>query len=199
MTRTGMHKTQTGFSLIELMMALVIVAILAMAAGPSFESSIQRGRMAAGLSSVGDMLNVARSEAIVRTSFITACASSDSASCDTDDWERGWIVFADDGSGTGATEADGSINGDEAILRIGAPAKRGVTIRTQNFDDDDFITFDADGMAVSTGTFVFCDDRGATWAAALVLNVSGQSRLAVDNTGGDDTVENNAGAAVTCP
>ncbi|PIE37260.1 MAG: hypothetical protein CSA53_06695 [Gammaproteobacteria bacterium] len=198
MRRALTSKTQAGFSLIELMMVLVIVTILVTAAAPSFQSSIQRGRMAAGLSNIGDMLNVARSEAIVRSAFVSACVSTNGIVCGSNRWEDGWMIFVDDGAG-GGTEGDGTRNGGEVVLRIGAPAKRGVTIRTSNFDDDEFITFDADGMAVSTGTFVFCDERGATQAAGLVLNVSGQSRLAVDSAGADDTVEDNTGAAVTCP
>lgn len=192
------QRSNGGFSLIELLMALLILSLLAAVAGPSFQSTIQRGRLASSLSSIGDMLILARSEAVVRTKVVSACGSTDSATCDTSNWESGWLVFVDDGAGAGVAN-DGILNGSEEILRIGSAAKTDVSIRTVNFASTSAVSFTEDGLAASTGTFVICDARGATHASGLVLNRSGQTRLALDSTGTDKTVEDNSGTAVTCP
>jgi len=89
-------KKQTAFSLIELMVALVIVAILAAIAAPSFTTMISNNRM---LSQAQDMTNgfkLARSEAIKRGTAVSICPSSTGNSCeDSSSLDNGWIIFVD--------------------------------------------------------------------------------------------------------
>jgi type IV fimbrial biogenesis protein FimT len=103
-----MRSIQTGFSLLELMVGLAVVAILAGLAAPGFRTFINNNRVAAAQNDLVAALNLARSEAVRRSTTVTVCASSDGASCATAaDWATGWIVFRDPGAaGTVATSTD---------------------------------------------------------------------------------------------
>lgn len=68
-----------GFSLIELMVAVAILAILLALAVPSFQDMIQQNRVRTAAADLNDSLNLARSEAIKRGSATRLCIDSDNA------------------------------------------------------------------------------------------------------------------------
>lgn len=194
---------QSGFTLIELMTVIAIVGIVAVLATPNMVTVIERNQKSAALNSVFGMLNMARSQAVTRQETVSVCPSSDQATCNTNYWEAGWLMFVDDGTGTGGTADDGNLNGTEELLRIGVPASGSVTVRSHTeFTDLGAVSFDNTGLATSRGTLVICDSTGASSASGAILNLSGQPRLAVD-TSGNGTVEGSAGITdsddVTCP
>jgi type IV fimbrial biogenesis protein FimT len=191
--------TERGFTLIELMMVLVLVAILLGIGGPSFQASLQRNRM---LSTVNDMaaaLSFARAEAVIRTQPVAMCPTTDSAACAGTSWETGYLVFVDNGEG-GGTALNGALDGGEELLRIGDAAPAGVTVRTVNFPSAANIVFQDSGRVLQnvTGTVTICDDRGATEARGIVVEVSGQGRRSVDSDG-NGVAEDDAGGALACP
>ena len=92
-----------GFTLIEMMTAIFILAILVALAVPSFREASLSGKLTGFANDVVASTQLARSEAIKRNVTVTLCASSDGETCDDPDgWEVGWIVLADEG---GANEA----------------------------------------------------------------------------------------------
>lgn len=93
--KTRMKNAETGFTLVELLIALLIGAILATLAAPSFMDTIRRNRLVSASNDFLATLNYARSEAIKRGQTITVCASSDQATCTNDGWENGWIIMDD--------------------------------------------------------------------------------------------------------
>jgi type IV fimbrial biogenesis protein FimT len=97
-----MKPRQSGVTLVELMTAILILAILMGLAVPSFRQFAANSRVGAASSSLTTALNLARSEALRRASPVIACASSNQTTCSgSTDWSAGWIVFADpDGGGS---------------------------------------------------------------------------------------------------
>ena len=87
-----MNESQTGFTLIELMMALIISAIRATLAVPSFNDMIRKNRLAAMTNDFVSTLNYARSEAVKRGAGVIVCSSNDQAGCTNTAWKDGWIV-----------------------------------------------------------------------------------------------------------
>lgn len=85
-----------GFTLLELLVVVGLVAVLASLAVPSFGALLQdRQTQMAAEALVAD-LRLARSEAIRRARVVAVCSSSDAQSCSgTAAWREGWLVFVD--------------------------------------------------------------------------------------------------------
>lgn len=187
---------KNGFTIIELMLTVLVMSVVITLGVPAFTSSIQNNRITSQTNAMIGAISMARSEAVkLRDTRVILCSSTDQSSCsNSGDWETGWILFGD-------TNANGSRDNDETLIRVGQALSGGNTLRTSGFAAADRLRFDSQGALTSSGTFTFCDDRGATFARAIVTNISGQSRLAVDEGTDADIVNNHTGAAgdVVCP
>jgi type IV fimbrial biogenesis protein FimT len=130
-----------GFTLIELMVVVALVAIGTMIAVPSFTSMIRRNQAAAETNQLVSVLNLARSEAIKRGVSVSICPrNEDGDDCSTTDhWKVGWIVFEDSGT-LGSYAAS-----DDTILQVSPPLSP--TTEKLNLDSThNAITFAASGF-----------------------------------------------------
>jgi type IV fimbrial biogenesis protein FimT len=103
-----------GFTLLELMVAITVLAVLLGLGIPSFSSIIQRNRLTAEVNELITALNYARSEAGKRGTRISVCGlDSAGTNCDiTPSWQRGWMMFVDDGA------TNGELDTGEEILQV---------------------------------------------------------------------------------
>lgn len=112
-----------GFTLIELMVTIAVVAILAAIAFPSFESTLRNNRVATANNAVLGMVNLARSEAIRSGQGGVVCGSSTGTTCDGS-WGQGIAAFSDpDGDGS---PTDGTVlrfNDFKNSLTVTGPAQ----------------------------------------------------------------------------
>jgi type IV fimbrial biogenesis protein FimT len=106
---------QQGRSLLEMLVALAIGAILLAAALPAGHTLLQRQQLHAAVTDLHAALDTARSLAIARGAVVVVAPRAGG-------WERGWTIFADrDGDGKPGP-------GDETILEQDALAD-GIHIR----------------------------------------------------------------------
>jgi type IV fimbrial biogenesis protein FimT len=135
-----------GFTLVELMVTVAIVAILAAIALPSFSTSIRNSRLASTTNEFIAAINLARSEAVKSNRTGQVCASSDGATCGTD-WSQGWIVWAD---------ANGDGDPQPGEIRRHQQALNGMTISDSSGDQFTFTArgecSDCSGGAFGSGT-----------------------------------------------
>ena len=192
-------KNNRGLTLIELMVTIAVVAIIALIAPPMLANMLNTNRSIAHYNQVAGTLALARSESIKRGMIISICGSSDGATCDTSDWEDGWLVFAD-------VDRDGVFDAGDTKLRIVAALQDDYTLRLSNSDVASTLQYRADGAlrdrdsdGFDRGTFTICDKSGsATKAKALNINILGRASKAQD-TDTNDIVEDILGADVACP
>jgi len=89
-------KNAHGFTLVELLIALTLIAILSTVAVPSFTETIKNNRMVTQVNLLAGSLALARSEAIRFGREASVCVSSDQASCTGEtNWDLGWMVWVD--------------------------------------------------------------------------------------------------------
>lgn len=97
-----MRKQNSGFTLVELLVVLVIVAITLSAAVPSFQGMVARNRIATQTNDMLLAINLARSEAL-RVGSVVSVQAVDSSD-DTDEFGPGWcVVVGNPGDCTGTT------------------------------------------------------------------------------------------------
>ncbi len=187
----------SGFTLIELIVVISIIAIVASVGVPLYNSFIKDNRLSSATVTLLGEFQYARSEAVKRNSQVTICASSNGSSCNSSDWEDGRLVFVDDGAGTPANAANGAVD-SETILKAFGAASSGMTFTPTLFTTSGYIIFSGDGTVSDVGTLVICDDRSVP--QAININMTGQARKAYDSDESVDGVVNNfSGVNVTCP
>lgn len=94
-------KKNSGFTLIEMLIAIAIAAILLAVGVPSFNQIIRDNRATTQTNEVATALAIARSEALRRARSVSVCPSTNNTSCSGSNWAVGWIVVLD-GNNSGA-------------------------------------------------------------------------------------------------
>lgn len=118
-SKNGLRRpTARGFTLVELMVTVAVLAILLGVAAPSFTSMTRRNRLTAAANELVATLQLAKMEAIRRNSRVVLCPSTDGSACSGGDWSR-LIVFVD-ASGNGDKESSETVVRDVAIVRSGS-------------------------------------------------------------------------------
>jgi type IV fimbrial biogenesis protein FimT len=173
-----------GLTLIELLIALAIAAILATIALPSFNDLLRRKEINGEANALFSMLYLARSEAIKRSSVVTICKSSDSESCGGT-WSDGWLMFADQNK-------DGTLDTGETLITHGRIREK-IAVGWVAFGSNNYIRFTPRGMTLAqNGTFTICP-KNADQQIARAVVISKTARVRIPPAG-----INGAGEALVC-
>lgn len=93
-----MNRKEAGFSLVELVIALSVLAIILMIALPSFASMLQGSRASSTYHLLTTSFAAARMRAVTDGASVTVCPSADGRTCREDlIWSNGWILYQDPG------------------------------------------------------------------------------------------------------
>ena len=91
-----MVKPTQGFTIIELMIAIAVLAVILTTAVPAMGRFLEQQRLTAAANGLVAHLQFARGQAISRNTLVAACPSSDGSSCTGGNrWDEGWIVYLD--------------------------------------------------------------------------------------------------------
>lgn len=145
-------RANAGFTLIELMVAVAILAVLASLASPSFRQLLAAQRVRATAYSIVSDLVLARSEAVKRGESVTLTPS-------TADWAGGWNVKV-------ASSAE--------VLSAQNGVGRGVVFTTAPAT----ITFDRNGRSTSDTVVRFGLSDGSSRWRCISLDPSGRPKSA---------------------
>ena len=87
-----MQNKVSGFTVLEMLVAIAIIGILTVIALPSVGNMVTRIRMDGKINAVTSALNFARSEAVKRGQTVAVCPGT-TATCGTGiNWSSGWVV-----------------------------------------------------------------------------------------------------------
>lgn len=165
MFRTLPH---SGFTLIEALIAMAVLAILAALALPAAGNAIAAANAGEARTALLESMTLAVRRASVAGTHVVVCPGDNGGCRDGIDWSGGWIVFADG-------NADRMLQPGERILREQPALADGVHLRSTAGRTR--LVFQANGgNAGSNVTFTLCDKRGAKKATALVLANDGRLR-----------------------
>jgi type IV fimbrial biogenesis protein FimT len=109
------RRPQFGFSLIELMFGITILAILIGIGAPSFARMTRENRVTTLTNDFVTTFAMARSEAARRGVPVSICPSANGTSCTgAADFAVGWILFTDDFGAAGVVDGPGDVIVDVA-------------------------------------------------------------------------------------
>lgn len=148
-----MKKLERGFTLMELMIALVIMGIVMAIAIPSLAQMLRVTRQKGVASDFFVDVMLARIEALKRARSVSICPTSDGTTCTgtATTWSNRRLIFVDQNS-------DGDLDAGEFLIRVSEGVKSDVTVATDS--------------ASTPSAFLRFRPIGAVVGGARVFNVS---------------------------
>ena len=156
-----MRRATAGFTLMELMVVISIVAIMAAIALPSFRDFINQTRLTQAKTLLANDINTARSEAIRSNARYIVCPSNAGATdcAATTDWAiNGWLVCP-------ALGTTASCTGAAAIVLVRPPVTNGIIIAGASAGG---IIFTPIGTATAAQTISLTGATGTTPGSVAV-------------------------------
>jgi prepilin-type N-terminal cleavage/methylation domain-containing protein len=158
---------QTGFTLIELMITLVVLVIALSLGVPSFVTWIQNNRLDTTTRSIAGVLKSARSEAITRQGIISVRPGTRAT---PGNWSNGAHIYTE-------TVANGSAyNVSDTLIKDINANMSGITITDD--DSNNIITFTNTGAlgAGTTTTITLCQSSGGR-GSTVTVNFIGRASI----------------------
>jgi type IV fimbrial biogenesis protein FimT len=185
--------SERGFTLVELMAAVALAAVLLSLALPSFQRLLAAQRAAAAVNQMVGAVNLARALAITTGRIVTLCPGSGGVCLGRNQWHLGALVFLD-------RDGNGRLDGDERVARGLPPLAPGERLYWRSFRNRSYLQFHPRGYTQwQNGNFLYCPpDNDPRHARMLVINAAGRVRPARD-ADGDGIAEDAGGDPVQCP
>lgn len=162
-----------GFTLIELMITILLVAIILGLGVPSFQEMMQRNRATGVANELLTSMVYARSEATKQPSIpVRVCASADGASCGAaTDWNSGWLAFAD-------ADGDGSLDTGERVLQVWVgPGSNYTLAATAGAATVASVQFNGDGSASAATSFLLTGPGATPQKRKVDITATGRASV----------------------
>lgn len=167
------HST-LGFSLIESLVVISIVALISTITLPTLSSLVTSSELNSTERNLRRAIATARSTALSTGNITTLCGGAESA-C-SGEWKKGYLLFVDNNN-------NGSIDNDEKLLeQVELPSTLSISWRASGRAGH--LKFSPSGMARQFGRFHICHhNKNPTASRALVINRQGRVRSYKDRQG----------------
>ena len=164
-----------GFTLLELIIIIAILAITVAIAAPGLSTMIANNRISSNASDFASALQLAKAEAVARVNPVIVCKkNAASTGCIAGgDWSQGWIVFSDD-NGNDTVDAPG-----EAILLVHEALNARITFGG-TAGVDTFISFRPSGTSsvITTEVLIICNDGLFDFSArGILVTITGRGSV----------------------
>lgn len=164
--------SERGFTLLELLITVAVLAIVLAIGVPSFADMIRNNRLASESNELVTSITLARSEALKRGIPVSVCPRSGATCADSTDWSNGWLVFTDDLAPTGALNAP-----TDAVLLSSSANDSGVSITS----DKKSVTYTSTGARTKTQWTVTKSGCKGKNKRLISVELTGRVSLVKDN------------------
>jgi type IV fimbrial biogenesis protein FimT len=162
-----------GFTLIEVLVTLTVLAVLTMVAAPSFNDAFLSNKLASFANSFVASAQLARSEAIKRNAVVRLCSSADGAGCATaGTFQQGWIVFND-------ANNDGVVSPGETIIQVQQALSSDYHFTSSNGYS---LAFQSIGAGATNAHLILCRATPSPGRQERTLDLSATGRISVATT-----------------
>lgn len=178
MDRMSSRVFSSGFTLLELLIAMALIVLLLKLAVPGLQALLHGSRMRTEAHRLMGAINLARSEAVLRKGPVSLCPSQIATTgipqCGGT-YTGGWLVFYNEGRDR---VVDSGV--DEVLQVFSAlPSGYSLTNRDGSRQLKETISYLPDGTSRSNRTLLLCAPPGIDIESlAIVINIVGRPRLA---------------------
>jgi type IV fimbrial biogenesis protein FimT len=177
-----------GFTLLEAIVVMAIVAVLMAISIPSYRYITNGNRIAAEVNGLLGDMQFARAEALKEGQTVTVCVSTTGTSCagaGVSTWQNGWIIFSD-------VNGNHVVNAGDVIYRV-QPTFTGTDTFVAN-PASGYVSFNREGFTTSnvatTGLLISLHAVTASSASTRCLNITYAGLMTVQTYGQtDNTVQ----------
>jgi len=165
-----------GFTLVEAMVVIAILAVLVALAAPSFQRLVQRYQVRQAMGDFTAALYLARSEAIKRGGRVTMAkaAAAGCTAAGVKDWHCGWEIFVD------ANENGTRDDGDELLQAFGV--LKGASICVNAGANLKFNAWgDFNGAGITSVRVLPTDDNTNALGLGLLMNIAAGGRIKTES------------------
>lgn len=186
-----MRPSVYGYTLIELLLVLAVVAVLTSMAVPGLGRVVQTNAGTALMNDLARMVSMARALAVHSGSNVTLCPSHDGSSCGGD-WAAGMLLFTD-------ANRDRKLDATDELARVAGALTVAGSLQLRSFPNRQYLQFTPQGTTHGqNGSFTWCPANAAPeLAQQLIFSQSGRTRFARDNDG-DGIREDSNGLPLPC-
>ncbi|MGZ8191416.1 MAG: GspH/FimT family pseudopilin [Methylococcaceae bacterium] len=178
------QKLLQGFTLVELLVVVAIMAITLAFGVPSFQAVIASSRLTNAANSMVTALQLARSEAIKTNRLVTVSNVNNNSA-----WGDGWIVFMDKNQDN-LQDIDDDPEIDEPTIGSFDAINTSFTVKPDpNFTNR--VIYRPDGRSNTFGSFTFCSPAETADFRNVVIASTGRVRV--------ETLKDMTYAAAGCP
>lgn len=143
-----------GFTLVELLIAVLLLAVLLTLAAPAFMSFVTNTRLTSQANELVADLMLTRGEAAARSTSVMLCKAASSTTCATSgtDWSSGRIIWAD-------TNGNSTLDSTEVIKYT--QELTGDVVLTASSSQITFLPY-GNTSGTASWTFTFCPPNSQT-------------------------------------
>ncbi len=172
-TCIGAARGASGFTIIELMIVMVVLAVLIAIAAPSLRTMIVGNAVRSVTGDLQSDIAMSRSEASKRSQRVVLCASTNQNTCTgATSWALGWISFVDaDNNGQRDT-----VGTNEPLLRVKDAAPTSVQINTSPAGVSD-IRFRSIGVIDAAKNITLCPATTGSGATGRTITINALGRV----------------------
>lgn len=160
-----------GYTLMELLIALAVLAMIFAVAIPSYGAAMARAQLGTAETAIFTSVNNAVNFSFVGGTRAVLCPSRDGTSCDSGyDWSYGWLAFEDN-------NANRERDADDR--KLGSYEQNSRDLHVFTSEGRTRIAFQSGGGNFgSNAHFKLCDERSPQRSRSLFLSNTGRIRVA---------------------